>query len=171
MKQVHHSSFLPVLSMVAALLVFVASFLAFSHSDPGKSGIAVSERAVAAATVPAARTLVEATPVRNVVRTEAAPARPAGAGEASYYGNEFAGRPTANGEPFDPSEMTAAHRTLPFGSKVRVTNVRNGRTVIVRINDRGPYAKDRLIDVSQGAAQELGMMNAGTADVRLEVIS
>lgn len=93
-----------------------------------------------------------------------------GSGEASFYGHEFAGRSTANGETFDPTAMTAAHRTLPFGSKVRVTNSHNGRSVVVRINDRGPFVEDRLIDVSSGAAKHLGMIQSGTARVMLELL-
>jgi rare lipoprotein A len=87
---------------------------------------------------------------------------------ATYYGQEFAGRRTASGEKFNPSAMTAAHRTLPFGTRVRVTNSRNGRSIIVRINDRGPFVKGRSIDLSSGAARAIGM--ASTADVRIEVI-
>ena len=87
---------------------------------------------------------------------------------ASYYGKELAGRPTASGEKFNPSGMTAAHRTLPFGTRVRVTHSRNGRSVIVRINDRGPFVRGRSIDLSRGAARALGM--GGMAHVRLEVI-
>ena len=87
---------------------------------------------------------------------------------ATYYGQEFAGRRTASGEKFNPSAMTAAHRTLPFGTRVRVTNSRNGRSIIVRINDRGPFVKGRAIDLSSGAARAIGM--ASTADVRIEVI-
>ena len=94
----------------------------------------------------------------------------AGSGEASYYGNELAGRPTASGEPFDPEGLTAAHRTLPLGSRVRVTNVRNGKSVVVRINDRGPFTGSRVIDVSRGAASRLGMLGAGTALVRLHLL-
>jgi rare lipoprotein A len=87
---------------------------------------------------------------------------------ATYYGKEFAGRRTACGERFNPSAMTAAHRTLRFGTRVRVTNTRNGRSVVVRINDRGPFVKDRSIDLSSGAARAIGM---GTmARVRMEVI-
>jgi rare lipoprotein A len=81
---------------------------------------------------------------------------------------EFAGRRTASGEKFNPRAMTAAHRTLPFGRRVRVTNSRNGRSIIVRINDRGPFVKGRAIDLSSGAARAIGM--ARTADVRIEVI-
>jgi peptidoglycan lytic transglycosylase len=87
---------------------------------------------------------------------------------ATYYGKEFAGRRTASGERFNPGAMTAAHRTLPFGTKVRVTNSRNGRSVIVRINDRGPFVKGRSIDLSSGAARAIGM--GTSADVRIEVI-
>jgi rare lipoprotein A len=87
---------------------------------------------------------------------------------ATYYGKEFAGRRTASGERFNPGAMTAAHRTLAFGTKVRVTNSRNGRSVIVRINDRGPFVKGRSIDLSSGAARAIGM--GTSADVRIEVI-
>jgi rare lipoprotein A len=91
-------------------------------------------------------------------------------GTASWYGGKFHGRKTASGERFNKHDMTAAHRRLPFGTKVRVTNARNGRAVIVRINDRGPYAKKRVIDVSRAAAEKLGMVNAGTAPVHVEVV-
>jgi rare lipoprotein A len=87
---------------------------------------------------------------------------------ATYYGQEFAGRRTASGEKFNPSAMTAAHRTLRFGTRVRVTNSLNGRSIIVRINDRGSFVKGRAIDLSSGAARAIGM--ASTADVRIEVI-
>ena len=93
-----------------------------------------------------------------------------GQGVASFYGTRFAGRPTASGETFNPSEFTAAHKTLPFGSRVRVTNPRNGNSVIVRINDRGPYVRGRVIDVSRAAAEELGMVRAGHATVQLELL-
>lgn len=91
-------------------------------------------------------------------------------GRASFYGFRFEGRPTANGESFDPQAMTAAHRTLPFGTHVRVTNVTNGRSVDVRINDRGPFTKGRIIDLSRGAAEKLGMIRSGTAKVTLELL-
>jgi rare lipoprotein A len=93
-----------------------------------------------------------------------------GTGEASWYGKRFAGRPTANGETFDPGELTAAHRELPFGSLVRVTHLRNGKSVIVRINDRGPFHKRRVIDLSRAAAEQLGMTHSGRAQVRLELL-
>lgn len=94
-----------------------------------------------------------------------------GRGEASYYGYELAGNRTANGERFNPRAMTAAHRTLPMGTKLRVTNSANGRSVIVRINDRGPFVGRRIIDMSLGAAQEIQMIRSGKAMVTLERVS
>jgi rare lipoprotein A len=92
-------------------------------------------------------------------------------GIASYYGNEFQSRKTANGERFDQRKLTAAHRTMPFGTRVKVTNTRNGRTVVVRINDRGPFAKGRIIDLSSTAFRTIGNLNAGVLPVRIEVIN
>ncbi|BBB10358.1 septal ring lytic transglycosylase RlpA family protein [Sphingopyxis sp. EG6] len=91
-------------------------------------------------------------------------------GMASYYGNELAGNRTASGERFDPGQLTAAHRSLPFGSRVRVTNTANGDSVIVRINDRGPFSHGRVIDVSHAAAREIGMHRSGTARVKLALL-
>ncbi len=88
-------------------------------------------------------------------------------GLASFYGT---GTETASGERFNPRAMTAAHRTLPFGTRVRVTNVASGRTVTVRINDRGPFIPGRVIDVSQAAAEELGMVGRGVTKVKLDVV-
>jgi rare lipoprotein A len=91
-------------------------------------------------------------------------------GNASWYGHEFSRRPTASGEIFDPRLLTGAHRTLPLGTKVRVTNLHNGRSVLVTINDRGPYRYRREIDLSLGAARVLGMVNRGIARVRIELV-
>ena len=93
-------------------------------------------------------------------------------GEASYYADKFAGETTANGETFDPDAMTAAHPNLPFDTVVRVTRVggERERSVTVRINDRGPYADDRIIDLSEAAAQELGMIEEGVVEVRIEIL-
>lgn len=88
-------------------------------------------------------------------------------GIASYY---WQGRSTASGERFNPSAMTAAHRSLPFGTKVRVTNLRNGKAVVVRINDRGPFVRGRVIDVSKAAASELGFTGHGITRVSLAVV-
>ena len=92
-------------------------------------------------------------------------------GVASWYGDPFNGRHTSNGEVYDMNTMTAAHRTLPFGSVVRVTNLSNGMQTQVRINDRGPFVANRVIDLSHSAAQAIAMLGPGTARVRLEVIS
>lgn len=93
-----------------------------------------------------------------------------GSGTASYYGREFHGRRTASGERFDMNALTAAHRTLPFGTRLRVTNPRTGQSVVVRINDRGPFHDSRLIDVSHAAASQLGLIARGKGTVELAVI-
>jgi rare lipoprotein A len=92
-------------------------------------------------------------------------------GTASYYGGTFRGRLTASGERFNQEALTAAHKTLPLGTRVRVTNLRNGESVEVKINDRGPYVRGRIIDLTKGAARELGMLRSGTAKVRIEVVA
>jgi len=89
-------------------------------------------------------------------------------GIASWYGGKFQGRTTANGEIFDTNKFTAAHKTLPFGTMVKVTNLENGSTTIVRINDRGPFIPGRIIDLSRAAAMEIGMTGRGIARVRIE---
>lgn len=91
-------------------------------------------------------------------------------GEASWYGPDFHGRLTANGEKYDMNGLTAAHRTLPFNTEVLVENLDNGKTVQVRINDRGPFAKDRIIDLSKGAATQVEMIGPGTARVRIYIV-
>jgi rare lipoprotein A len=111
-------------------------------------------------------------PIANIPQQIANTIRLSFQGIASFYGHGdgFAGRPTATGERFNPNGMTAAHRSLPFGTRVRVTNTRNGRSVVVRINDRGPFARGRVIDLSTGAARVLGMIGSGIAPVRIEVL-
>jgi rare lipoprotein A len=102
--------------------------------------------------------------------TRTAAGRPVEHGLGTYYGREAQGGPTASGERFDRRKLTAAHRTLPLGTWVRVTNTRNGRSVEVRINDRGPYGRGRIIDVSEAAARQLGMLDAGVVPVTVEVL-
>jgi len=106
-------------------------------------------------------------------RAPAAPAAPSPGwtetGIASWYGNPYHGRRTSSGEVFDMNQMTAAHRTLPFGAMVRVTNLDNRKTVSVRINDRGPFSEGRIIDLSRAAAKEIGLIGPGTARVRIEL--
>jgi len=135
---------------------------------------------IEAATSSAAVELVPLQPEADIaapVLADEAPAPSApqeailGRGSASYYAAKFDGRRTASGERFDNGAMTAAHRTLPFGTRVRVTNLANGRSVVVRINDRGPFTAGRMIDVSRAAASELGLVARGHGMVELAVIA
>ena len=91
-------------------------------------------------------------------------------GKASFYADKFEGTPTASGEKYRHNKMTAAHKTLPFGTKIRVTNVTNKKSVIVIVNDRGPWVEGRVVDLSRAAAEELGFINYGLADVEIEVV-
>ncbi|MGO2452126.1 septal ring lytic transglycosylase RlpA family protein [Pseudomonas taetrolens] len=92
-------------------------------------------------------------------------------GTASYYGARHHGKRTASGEPFNQNALTAAHPRLPFGTRLLVTNLSNKKSVVVRVNDRGPYTRGRIIDVSRKAAQQLGMLRSGTAKVRVQGLS
>jgi rare lipoprotein A len=121
-------------------------------------------------------TAVSATP--SVNSTQSRPSLPSkqliaqSVGQASYYGNEpgEGGPLTANGERYNSGALTAAHRTLPFGTRVRVTSPNTGRSVVVRINDRGPFVGNRIIDLSVGAARAIGLTNSGVGTVRMEVL-
>ena len=105
------------------------------------------------------------------VRQQVSKTKPYQIGTASWYGENFDGKPTASGEPYDMYDMTAAHLKLPMGSYVRVTNLHNGRSVIVRVNDRGPVVPGRIIDLSYGAAQALQFRQRGLQRVRLDLIN
>lgn len=91
-------------------------------------------------------------------------------GFASYYGGEFQGKKTASGERFNKWDFTCAHKTLPFGTRLRVTNLKNHKSVIVRVNDRGPWVKGRIIDLSYAAAKKIGLLKYGVVKVKIEVI-
>lgn len=91
--------------------------------------------------------------------------------KASWYGGKFHGGPTASGETYDMYSMTAAHKTLPFGTKVKVTNMKNGKSVIVRINNRGPYIKGRQLDLSKAAFSKIASLNSGVINIKYEIIS
>jgi len=104
------------------------------------------------------------------VRKQVAKTKPYQVGTASWYGEPFQGKPTASGEPYEMYDMTAAHLTLPMGSYVKVTNLRNGKAVIVRVNDRGPIVPGRIIDLSYGAAQALQFKSRGLQRVRLDLV-
>lgn len=111
-----------------------------------------------------------AEPPAAAVSPVSAPAPKPQAGKASFYANRFHGRKTASGRPYRKDAYTAAHRTLQLGTWVRVTNTRNDRSVVVQINDRGPYVGRRIIDLSRAAASKIGMIRSGIAPVRLEVV-
>jgi len=108
---------------------------------------------------------------KPTVRKPAGKVRPYQVGTASWYGEYFDGKPTASGEPYDMYDMTAAHLTLPLGTYVRVTNLHNGKAVVVRVNDRGPIVEGRIIDLSYGAAQALRFTQKGLQRVRLDVVN
>jgi rare lipoprotein A len=91
-------------------------------------------------------------------------------GTVSWYGRELAGRKTASGDIFDPAALTMAHRTWPLGTQVKVTNLRNQRSVVVTVNDRGPYTPGRIADLSEAAARQIGMVRSGVTQARLEVL-
>ena len=104
------------------------------------------------------------------VQTAVASSQQIISGSASWYGGKFHGRKTANGERYNQNALTAAHKTLPFGTKVRVTNETNGKSVVVRINDRGPFVGKRVIDLSRAAANAVGMVQKGVARVKVQVL-
>ncbi len=159
-------------AIAVAGLLGLAPLAASSAAAPDATTVRVDPATSAA--------VIEFVPIQPTTEVTAAiPAAPAasdpqettlGRGSASYYAARFDGQRTASGERFDNDDMTAAHRTLPFGSLVRVTNPGNGRSVVVRINDRGPFTRGRLIDVSRAAAVELGMIARGHATVELALI-
>ncbi len=168
------------LGMAAALALPVAGALVAAAAE----GPAIAAELPVASQVDgqvAAGTDLSATPMAFLsadsleTTTQPAPdAAPAeqelGIGNASYYGARFAGRPTASGERFNPAELTAAHRTLPFGSRVKVTNRRNGKSVVVRINDRGPFHGNRVIDLSRRAAEQIDLVRQGHGLVELALL-
>jgi len=108
--------------------------------------------------------------IKPEIYKQAAKTKPYQVGTASWYGEYFDGKPTASGENYDMYDMTAAHPTLPLGSYVRVTNLRNGRAVVVKVNDRGPIVEGRIIDLSYGAAQALQFQQRGLQKVRLDLV-
>jgi rare lipoprotein A len=120
-------------------------------------------------TSPAPSSLVPAQPTAK--KSPAVHAKLPQTGEASWYGPQHQGKQTASGSIFDQAQLTAAHPSLPFGSKIKVTNLANGKSVEVEITDRGPVAENRIIDLSQAAAKALEMIDSGTATVRLELSS
>src|SRR5580698_2958564 len=139
-----------------AVLLSIASLGAGAASGPSLEAAKVT------------KPQVRATSGHTSPKTKKAPAYQVGT--ASWYGDYFQGKQTASGEPFDKNDLTAAHPTLPLGTFVKVTNLRNGRAVIVRINDRGPVVDGRIIDLSYNAAQSLGFKERGLQTVRLDIL-
>ena len=119
---------------------------------------------------PMSSSIAEPDKVNAPVATPTAPVRPVRMGQASWYGPGFSGKKTASGDVFDEEKLTAAHKTIPLGSRAKVTNLANGKSVEVEINDRGPFVPGRIIDLSQAAAQALGIIDRGTAKVRVDVL-
>ncbi|OJU59242.1 MAG: hypothetical protein BGO08_06300 [Altererythrobacter sp. 66-12] len=157
-------------SIAAALLLGGSITAAFAASDDTAATVAASAQvdpAEADASLPRF-TPSEDDTSEATEEADAAIAEDLGSGMASWYGTDFAGRKTASGEAFDPGEYTAAHRTLPFGSRVRVS--RGGKSVVVRINDRGPFHGNRVIDLSRAAASDLGLVSAGSGQVQLALL-
>lgn len=127
----------------------------------------MSDRRIAAALASALAVLLIAAACSRLPRSAGSGLE---TGVASWYGREFHGRPTSSREVYDMNDMTAAHRTLPFGTYLMVTNLDNGRSAVVRVNDRGPFVRGRIIDLSYAAASVLGIVGPGTARVRLEAL-
>lgn len=153
--------------MAAIAVAMILPLAGPAKADPRTLPVAVNAVAVTEAAQPDTATIAPA------VETDTAqPAlKSIGSGVASYYGRQFAGARTASGQRFDPDALTAAHRTLAFGTKVQVTNPKTGDSVIVTINDRGPFHGNRVIDLSDAAAKEIGIMRAGSGRVELAVLS
>jgi rare lipoprotein A len=127
--------------------------------------------AVVALSVPAATAQTAAPASAPSTAPAAKPAATVESGKLAWYGRKFAGRRTASGEAFNPDALTMAHKTLPFGTKVKVTNVKNKKSTTLRVNDRGPTQADRVGDVSLAAARQLGMVRTGVIDAELEVVA
>ena len=173
----------PQRTLAAAMLTAPASRIAPEalNAAPAALPPSVAEPVVAApardaapASVPARTVSVEAPAAPAALRAVATDTDESGAffqdGMASYYGRELAGRRTASGERFNPNDLTAAHRTLPLGTRIRVTNPANGDAVVVRVNDRGPFHGNRVLDLSHQAARVIGIAQRGTGRILIEVL-
>ena len=154
-----------VLTLSAALAVH-AQAPAKPAAAPAAATAAATAPATAPAVAPAAAAAVKAAPAAMAT----AAAGDATEGKLAYYGKRFAGRKTASGERFNPDALTMAHKSLPFGTRVKVTNLANKRSVVVRVNDRGPSTPDRVGDLSLAAARKLGAIKPGTINAKMEVV-
>jgi rare lipoprotein A len=147
--------------------LLVTAFCVTSLASPPGPNSSESSNRIAKKPPKAIRPVQSKTAKRKAIRHRA---RPYQVGTASWYGRQFEGKPTATGEPYDMHEFTAAHMTLPLGTWVKVTNLRNGNWVVVRINDRGPVVPGRIIDLSYGAARMLNFKSRGLTRVRLDIV-
>jgi rare lipoprotein A len=161
----HEKQFFP-LSFIALLITIVFSA---SQTNTYRSGSSTQYNLLYSSAEAALRPAVPSK--KGTLSIKQKSFFPVTEGKASFYADQFHGRKTANGETFNMGMLTAAHPSLPFGTLVRVTNLRNGKDVIVRINDRGPFVKGRIIDLSISAAKEIGLIKSGTARVKLEALS
>ena len=149
--------------MMGLLLLLLLAWSEPSRASPSAEEFLVEQSSEPSLFVPVAPPAAPPAPKAVVLQPQIH-------GAASWYGPGFYGRRTANGETFRPDTLTAAHRTLPFGTRVRVTNLVNGKTVVVRINDRGPFRRHRMIDLAHGAATVLQMKQDGEVPVALEIL-
>jgi rare lipoprotein A len=165
---------IPQLLGIAALLTSSAAAslpaAAGMNASPAEASLAIREINLAPSWEEKFMRQIPPAPLASGQQLASTSIRSASTGQASWYGPGFYGNRTANGEVFRPGTRTAAHRTLPFGTRVRVTNLRNGLSTVVRINDRGPFHGNRVIDLAHGAAQDLGVISSGVAQVKLEVL-
>ncbi len=164
------SHFFATAALVMAASGTAAPAMAGSSFTSGTTGTTVAIREADFLPSSEDRFLQQMPPVPIAQGQLLASAQGVSSGQASWYGPGFYGNRTASGEVFRPDTLTAAHRSLPFGTRVKVTNLWNGRSTVVRINDRGPFHGGRIIDLAHGAAQELGVTASGVADVKLEVL-
>jgi rare lipoprotein A len=134
------------------------------------ASLGAAQRPTISEAIPTPSSSVQRLSEANGARNQVGKTKPYQVGTASWYGENFEGKPTASGEPYEMHDMTAAHLTLPLGSYVKVTNLRNGRAVVVRVNDRGPVVPGRIIDLSYGAAQALQFRAKGLQRVRLDLV-
>jgi rare lipoprotein A len=154
-----------------ALLIGLLVTSAFAQTPTAPAApTAPATPSAPAAIAPTAPAGAPATAAKNESKKDAVAAGDVATGKAAWYGNKFNGRKTASGQRFNAGALTAASNTLPFGTLVRVTNLKNKKSVVVRINDRGPQQADRIIDVSRAAAARLGMLRSGLAEVELKVV-
>lgn len=164
-----------ILSAVGAALLLAISPLTQAQTAAAVAPAASAVAAVKATAANAKAAIVDGAASAKATVVDGAASTKASTGDASegklaYYGRKFAGRKTASGEGFNPGALTMAHKTLPFGTLVRVTNLKNNKSVVVRVNDRGPFSADRVGDLSQAAASKIRMLKLGVVNAKLEVV-